>query len=167
MSKLYEDLRIGLLGAAAGLFSSSVSLLIDRIDTYYTYSKSFYETDHYCYELRIRALWWILPAFWHMLLSAVAAFLVHRYLRTRISSPFLLWQVVGITAIFAWGLTFFLGFGLACVTAGDLSPLAYQLTSEKLAYLAKYVSAVFACNVVYGSVINAASRQYQEQIEPI
>ena len=167
MSKLREDLGIGLLGAAAGLFSSSVLLLIDRIDIYYTYLTSIYETDQFCYEKGIRALWWILPTFWHILLSAVAAFLVHRYLRSRISSPFLLWQVVGIAAIFAWGLTFFLGFSLACVTRGDLAPLEYEVTSERLVYVAKYVSAVFACNVVYGSVINAASRQYQEQIEPI
>ena len=37
MNKLREDLSIGLLGAAAGLFSSSIILLVARIDTYYAY----------------------------------------------------------------------------------------------------------------------------------
>ena len=76
MSKLREDLSIGLLGAAAGLLSSSVTLLINRIDAYYAYVASI-EEDRFYSERAIRALWWILPTFWHILLSVVAACLVH------------------------------------------------------------------------------------------
>ncbi|HKY42484.1 MAG TPA: hypothetical protein VJM50_05285 [Pyrinomonadaceae bacterium] len=167
MNKLREDLSIGLLGAAAGLFSSSVLLLIDRIDAYYAYLASLGETDQSCYTDFVRELWWIVPTFWHVLLSIVAACLVHRYLKNRLKSPFLLWQVVGITAMLGWVLTVFVGFSLECLMRGNLNSLAYAVTSEKLADLAKYASAVFACNVVYGSVINAASRQYEEQVDLI
>ena len=165
MSKLREDLGIGLLGAAAGLFSSSVMLLIDRIDAHYSYLASLEETtDQVCFVNMIRELWWIPPTFWHVLLSVVAACVVHRYLKNRLKSPFLLWQVVGITAMLGWGLTFFLGFSLECLMTGNLNSLQYVLDSERLASFAKYTSAVFACNVSYGSVINAASRQYAEQV---
>ena len=168
MSKLREDLGIGLLGAAAGLFSSSVILLIDRIDAHYAYLASLEETtDHVCYVNMVRELWWIPPTFWHVLLSVVAACVVHRYLKNHVKSPFLLWQVVGIITMFGWALTFVLGFSLECLMRGNLNSLVYVLDSERLADLAKYTSAVFACNVLYGSVINAASRQYQEQVNSI
>ena len=73
MSKLREDLSIGLLGAAAGLFSSSVMLLIDRIDTYYaSLSPKPITEDQFCGTNFIRELWWIPLAFWHVLLSVSA-----------------------------------------------------------------------------------------------
>ena len=167
MNKLREDLSIGLLGGAAGLFSSSVILLIARIDTYYASLPRVGEEDQFTNGRALRELWWIPPTFWHVLLSIVAACLVHRYLKNRFKSPFLLWQVVGFTTMFGWLLTSFFAFSLECVVRGNLHPLDYAITSEALAEIAKYASAVFACNVVYGSVINAASRQYVEQIEPI
>ena len=168
MSKLREDLSIGLLGAAAGLFSSSIMLLIDRIDAHYAYLASLKEsTGQVCSVNFIRDLWWVLPGFWHVLVSVVAACLVHRYLKNRVKSPFLLWQVVGVTAMLGWGLTFLLGFSLECLMLGRLTPLVHAMNSENLAELAKYVSTAFACNVFYGSVINAASRQYAEQVDPI
>ena len=159
MKKLREDLSIALLGAAAGLFSSTIMLFLYRIDAYYTYLSSPEETG---YLSELRELWWIPPTFWHMVLSVVAACLVHRYLKNQLKSPFILWQVVGFTAILGWVLTIFFAFSLDCLMRGNLDSLEYELTPEKLAALAKTSSASFACNVFYGSVINAASRQYSE-----
>jgi hypothetical protein len=161
MRKLIEDARIGLLGAAAGLFSSSVLLLIDRIDRYYAYLSSI-DAD---YNKGLRELWWLPVSFWHVLLSVVASFLVHRYLTNRVRSPFLLWQVVGITTLLGWGLSIFLLVSLQCVMSGDLDPFEHLVLSTDVAAIAKYVSVAFACNVFYGSVINASSRQYAEQFE--
>ena len=165
MNKLREDLNIGLLGAAAGLFSSSVLLLIYRIDAYYAYLSSIEDIDQFCFDRGMRELWWIPTSFWHILLSVVAAFLVHRYLKNHFKSPFLLWQIVGATAMLGWGLTVLVALSLECVMRGNLDSLDYAVTSEKLADLAKYASAAFACNVFYGSVINAASRQYAEHFD--
>ena len=164
MSKLREDLRIGLLGATAALFSSGVLLLIDRIDMYYAYLSSIAsETDYYSYNRGFRELWWLPLSVWHVLLSVVASFVVHRYLTNRLRSPFLLWQVVGFTTLSGWALSAFLVVSLKCVIDGNLNSLEDLVNAAKLASLAKYVSAVFACNVLYGSVINASSRQYAEQ----
>ena len=83
MNKLSEDLRIGILGAAAGLFSSSITLLIARIDTYYDYLSKIQERTYYAYE-RVERLEWIPVSVWHIILSVVASLLVHRYLTTHL-----------------------------------------------------------------------------------
>ena len=164
MSKLSEDLRIGTLGAAAGLFSSSITLLIARIDTYYAWIR---ESDYGAYG-RVDDLWWVPASTWHIILSVVASLLIHRYLANRLRSPFLLWQVVGFTSLFGWGLTAFLALSLNCVVHGNLDAvwsLEYFVTSGEALLVAKYVATVFACNVLYGSVISASSRQYIEQFD--
>jgi hypothetical protein len=166
VSKLREDLRVGILGAAAGLFSISVALLIGRIDAYYAYLSWLREANHYAYyEKGVEGLWWMPVFVWHTLLSVMASLLVHRYLITRVRSPFLLWQVIGLASLLGWGLTFVLTLGMECVAHGNLSSLEYPLRHFALDNIAKYVSAVFACNVLYGSVIKASSQQYTEQFD--
>lgn len=166
MSKLREDLRVGILGAAAGLFSISVALLIARIDAWYEYLAWLEETNYYVpYEKGVEGLWWLPVFVWHMLLSVVASLLVHRYLIARGRSPFLLWQVIGLTSLFGWGLTFVLVIGMEYVATGNLSALQYTLRPFELDNVAKYVAAVFACNVLYGSVMKASSQQYTEQFD--
>lgn len=167
MRKLIEDLRIGLLGAAAGLFSSSVLLLIDRIDSYYASLAPVENADQFCGNDGFRELWWIPLSFWHVVLSVVASLVVHRYLTKRIRSPFLLWQTVAITILVGWGLTVVFAVSMECVMRASLGPLEHlvSLAARDGAKLAKYLSIVFACNVFYGSVINASSRQYAEQFE--
>lgn len=160
MQELKSDFRIGILGAAAGLFTSGVILLIARIDSYYHYL-SWIQTDPY-YE-RVENLWWIPFAFWHIVLSVSAAVLVHRYLMGRVRSPFLLWQIVGMAALLGWGLTFALGLALDCIMRGDVN-LEFTMRVLKLDVIEKYVSAAFACNVFYGSVMNASCRQYFDQL---
>jgi hypothetical protein len=162
VSKLIEDVRIATLGAAAALLACSVTLLIDRVDTYYV---SLHE-NYFPYERGVLTLWWLPATLWHIILSVVASLVVHRYLATRVKSPFVLWQVVGITSLFGWFLTLVLIVSLECVGRGDLTPLSYLLNSGKLALTAKYFSTIFACNVFYGSVMNASSRQYALQLDP-
>ena len=164
MRKLIEDLRIGLLGAAAGLFSSSVLLLIDRIDSYYASLAAYENEDQFCGTSGLHELFWLPLTFSHMVMSVVASFLVHRYLSNSIRSPFLLWQTVGITTLLGWGLTGITVVVLQCLVRGNLYPLEHLVTSVDWT-LAKYVSVVFACNVFYGSVIDASTRQYTQQLE--
>ena len=165
MSKLSEDVRIGILGAAAGLFSSSVSLLIARIDSYYAYL-SWLEGTHYApYDRAVEDLWWVPICFWHILLSVVASLMVHRYLAIRPKSPFLLWQFIGITSLFGWVLTISLVIGLEYVMLPELRTLERIVSAFDSGVIAKYVSTVFACNVLYGSVINASYRQCTYQLE--
>ena len=161
MSKLREDLGIGLLGVAAGLLSSSVILLIARIDTYHAWLR---DSSYNEYQ-RIDALWCVPASVWHIILSVVASLLVDRYLATRLRSPFLLWQVVGITTLFGWALSFVLVVSLRCVVDGHLNSLEYLVDSDDVLLIAKYVATVFACNVFYGSVMSASSRQYVEQFD--
>lgn len=158
MRKLSEDFRIGILGATAGLFSSSVTLLVERIDTAYLSRE---QTEYY---QRIEELWWIPFSFWHIVLSVVASFLVHSYLKSRLRSPFLLWQTIGITSLSGWGLTFFVAVSLSCLMRGSLDPLERLVLSTDLELIGKYVSTVFACNVLFGSVVNASSRQYVDSV---
>lgn len=166
MSKLREDLRVGILGTAAGLFSISVALLIARIDAWYSYLSWISGASYYTtYERGAEGLWWLPASVWHMILSIVASLMVHRYLVNRVRSPFLLWQVIGLTSLLGWGLTFVLTLGMECVANGDLSSLQYSLRPFDLGNIGKYISAVFACNVFYGSMIEASSRQYTEQFD--
>ena len=161
MSKLREDIGIGTLGVAAGLLSSSVTLLIARIDTYYTWLR---DSSYREYQ-RVDDLWWVPASVWHIILSVVASLLIHRYLATRLRSPFLLWQVVGITSLLGWALSFVLVVGLRCVVTGNLSSSQFVFDSDDVLLIAKYVATVFACNVFYGSVISASSRQYVEKFD--
>ena len=164
MNKLREDLRIGILGAAAGLFSTGIVLLIARIDAYYAYLSRIQEDGYINYE-RVDGLLWIPISVWHIILLVVASLLVHRYLTTRLRSPFLLWQVVGITSLFGWVLTAFLIVSMSCVMEGDLSSLEHLLKSDDALLIAKYAATASTCNVFYASVISASSRQYVAQLE--
>jgi hypothetical protein len=160
-----EDLRAGTLGAAAGVFSVGVTLLIARIDSYYAYLSWLETTSDSQYYDRAEALWWIPFGVWHVVLAIVASLLVHRYLTARVRSRFLLWQVIGAAALLGWGLTFFAGLSIDCVMLKDLDPFARALNSLQVGNTAKYLSAAFACNVFYGSVIAASSRHYIERFD--
>ena len=165
MSKLREDLTIGILGAAAGLFSISVTLLIARIDAYYAYLARIEDESYRCYE-RVEALSWIPFSVWHIILSVVTALVVHRYLATRFRSPFLLWQVIGISSLFGWALTALLVVSMSCVIEGDLHSLErlieHLMKTDDAMFVAKYAATISTCNVLFGSIISASSRHYAE-----
>jgi len=161
MRKLKEDLRVGILGAAAGLFSICIPLMIARIDAYYTYL-SWLNESHYpdTYFRPVEDLSWIPFAAWHLILSVAAALLAHRHLSTRVRSPFLLWQVIGIASLLGWGVTVFLVIGMGCLMRGDLYPVEHLFNSDATVFMTKYVSAGFASNVLYSSIMKSSSRQY-------
>ena len=168
MNKLREDVRAGVLGAAGGLFAISVSLLIARIDSYYAYLSWLHETDYrQSWGRGVEDLWWVPLAIWHLILSVTASLLVHRHLKTRLRSPFLLWQVIGTASLLGWGLSVVLAVSMECLMNGNLSYLQLTLISDGTAEIAKYVSAAFACNVLYGSVMKASSTQYTAQFNEL
>jgi len=160
MSKLRAEIRVAMLGAAAGLFSISVFLLIARIDAYYTYLEEMTYSEFTYYSRGVETLWWIPVAFWHVLLSIVSSLMAHRYLSTHRRSPFLLWQVIGLIVLSGWALTFSIAMGLESLMDGNTDSLEYLLSRVEFGFIAKYVSVVFACNVMYGSAIQASTREY-------
>jgi len=160
MSKLSEDLKVGMLGAAGGLFSVSVFLLVARVDAYYAYLSWLKETNYATDHRGVEDLWWIPFAFWNVVLSVVASFMAHRYLATRQKSPFLLWQTVGITVLLGWALTFGIVVGMDCLMQGDVYPLQRATRFIVFANLAKYLSVVLMSNVLFGSAMLASSRPY-------
>lgn len=169
MNKLREDVRVGVLGAAAGLFSISVALMLARVDAYYSYlswlnSTSYRETY---YGGGVENLWWIPVGIWHLILSITASLLVHRHLTTRLRSPFLLWQVIGISSLVGWVVTFLLMFSIDCLMTGRLNPVQPIIIADDAVIIAKFLSAGFACNVVFASVMKASARQYSAQFDEL
>jgi len=168
VNKLKEDVRVGILGAAAGLFSISISLMIARIDAFHAYLSRLDEIAIYVpYDRGVENLWWVPIAVWHLILSITAALLAHRHLTTRLSSPFLLWQVIGIASLLGWGLTVLLAVGMECLMSGNLYAVAHAINPREAASIAKYVSVAFASNVFYASVMKACFRQYTARFDEL
>jgi hypothetical protein len=159
MSELRKDLRIGLLGAAVGVFSVSMFLLVARIDSYYEYLAWIEQSSYEDYPRRVEDLWWIPVLLGQASLSVLAALAANHYLGGRLKSSFLLWQIIGVGSLLAWGLMFFVVFTVAGIMNGEM-PSIGDIKPSDFGYIAKYVSAVFACHVCYGSLINASAREY-------
>jgi len=164
VNKLKEDLRVGILGAAAGLFTISIVLLVARIDAYYAYMSWLQQANYQdSYYRPVENLWWVPVAIWHLILSLAASLLAHRHLTSRLRSPFLLWQVIGTASLLGWGLTALLLVGMDCLMSGNMYAPRHTFTSGDIAEITKFISLGFACNVIYGSVMKASSRQYTAQ----
>lgn len=118
---------------------------------------------------KVEDLSWIPVAFWQILLSVVASLLVHRYVRNAQDSPFLTWQAIGIVSLVGWVLTFSVAIGLGFLMNGEVVSWERLVGPdlETLTLIAKYVSAVFAANVFYGSLIQSSSRLYAQQEPPL
>src|SRR5262245_58812116 len=151
MSKLKTDFRMALAGMCSGLFAVSVFLLAERIDTYYSYL-SWLEETHYrlTYDRGVEGHWRAPIALCHVVLSIVAALLIHRHLAPDRVSSFLRWQVIGLMVFVGWGLTFLIGTGMDCLIRGNLS-LGYTWIYVRLITVAQFIAAVFASNVLFGS----------------
>jgi hypothetical protein len=98
-------------------------------------------------------------------LSLVSSLIGHRYLTLRRKSPFLLWQLIGAFSLLGWVLTFSVFLVLESLTFGNTNSVTHLLRAINLASIAQYVAAVFACHVMYGSAIQASSREYLCEIE--
>lgn len=150
MKKLRRDLTVAMAGACAGLFSTSVFLLADRVQAHYDYLSSIDTTSYHVHDLS-----WVPLVVWHMVLSIVASLAVHRYATSR-SSTFLRWQAIGVVALVGWGLTAFIAIGVNCLMYGSIGPIERLFTLSDLAPVAQFVAAVFASNVLFGTAIQAA-----------
>jgi hypothetical protein len=84
-----------------------------------------------------------------------------------VRSPFLLWQVIGIASLLGWGVTVFLAIGMGCLMRGDLYPVEHLFNSDVTVNITKYVSAAFASNVLYSSIVKSSSRQYNAQFDEL
>jgi hypothetical protein len=159
LNKLSSDFRIATIGAVGGLFTFSMFLLIDRVDSYYDYLSRVEEACYGSYPY-VMDLWWIPSAFWHALLYAVASLAAHRYLAGRRMSPFLLWQVIGALGLSGWLLTLFTAIGLECLRAGNMNALETGAELFLTWFTVKFGAAVFAGNVAYGSLIQSVAAHY-------
>ena len=159
MNKLLNDFRTAMLGVAGGIFTFSIFLLIDRIDSYYIYLSRVSGEGYESYRV-VEELWWIPVAFWHVLLFIVASFVAHRYSANRYWSPFLLWQTVGVITLLGWLLTLSIATGLECLMIGSMYPLETAANMFLTWFTVKFAAAVFACNVIYSSLIHSAASQY-------
>ena len=159
MNKLTSDFRIATIGAVGGLFTFSMFLLIDRVDSYYDFLS---RAEEGCYgaSFNVMDLWWIPSAFWHALLFAVASLAAHRYLAARRMSHFSLWQLVGALGLSGWLVTIFAAAGLECLRLGSLYSLRTAVELLFTSSTVKFVAAVFAGNVAYGSLIQSIASQY-------
>ena len=160
MTNLRDDLRAAFLGATGGLFSFSVFLLVARVDDYYAFLSCLDQNDYADFCRNVENLNWMPICFWHLVLSVVASLMVHRYLPALRNTPFLLWQTVGITTLFGWVFSFCIVVGLDCLMSGHIGPVERALTSAKYGDLAKYISVGLACNVLFGSAMQASSTRY-------
>ena len=161
MNKLRDDFRTGMLGAFGGLFTFSVFLLVDRVVVYYDYMARMMETSEY-YGGHVEELRWMPFSVWHVLLFVLSSFLAHRYFARRVASPFLLWQLIGLAALCAWGLTISTLLVTDELMHPGISSLERLISITDMVYVARFAATVAAGNVVYASFIQSAARQYAE-----
>jgi hypothetical protein len=159
MNKLQRDLRVALGGACCGLFSSSLFLLAARIDRYYAYVRWNRANDYIGGYYGVDNLWWVPVVAWHVVLTIVASFLMHRYLASDRVSSFLRWQAIGLAALSGWAFTIIIGFGLECLARGNTISIEHLSNSFNYVVIGQFVATVFAANVLYGSAIQAASSE--------
>ena len=159
MNKLRADFRTGMLGAFGGLFSFAVFLLVDRVVVYYDYMARMMETSEY-YGVHVEDLRWMPFSVWHVLLFVLSSFVVHRYFARRVASPFLLWQLIGLAALCAWGLTLATVLVIEELMHPGISTLEMLTSVADISHVARFVTTAAACNAVYASFIQSAARQY-------
>ena len=159
MNKLRADFRTGMLGAFCGLFSFAVFLLVDRVVVYHDYMARMMETSEY-YGGHVEDLRWMPFSVWHVLLFVLSSFVVHRYFARRVASPFLLWQLIGLAALCAWGLSFSTVLVIDELMHPSISSLERLVSLTDVSFVARFVTTAAACNAVYASFIQSAARQY-------
>lgn len=101
---------------------------------------------------------------WNIILYLVRGLLLHRLLSRRIGSVFLLWQIIGAAVVVAWGLTVL----LAVILDGYANKGAFPTEKilEGFIYTRyqiqgfKFIAVMAASNVIYGTVLHVASRNY-------
>ena len=162
MNKLRADFGTGMLGAFGGLFSFAVFLLVDRVVVYWDYMARVMAEEGYV-EGYVEDLWWMPFSLWHVLVFVLASFLAHRYFAHRVNSTFLLWQLIGLAAFCAWGLTFSTAIAMDELMRPGSHSFERLSNLTNILYIGKFIATVAASNVVYASFIQSAARQYAQE----
>lgn len=165
--------RVSLISALGGLCTSATYLLGYRFDEYLA------DQNHKAQLARealnpsglivcdfdlTNPLWWLNATVWNIILFLILGLLLHRLLARRINSAFLLWQIIGASVILAWGLIVLLG----VIQDGYLNKGAFPMERilEGFTYTGyrvqgfKFIAVMAAGNVIYGTVLQVASRLY-------
>jgi len=153
--------RSFLLGAINGLFSCAILAIIERITIHYAelQEQIDMQSGPVGYILQRQPFWNVTNCLWHVILFIAASLLLHRYLSSRIKSVLLLWVCVGAAVITGWALTF-----LTVTILMEVSPLEKILksmiysSSQRSAF--KFVAIVMSINVIYGTVVQMATKHY-------
>lgn len=166
--------RVSLLSILGGFCSSAIYLFAHRADEYFETLRHQEELAREafnpsgviaCYFESIHPLWWVNASVWNIILFLLFGLLGHRLLGRRVRSVFLLWQIIGATVIVAGGLTVLVG----VVEDGYLNQgaLPWEKILEGFIYTRhqiegfKFVAVMVASNVIYGTILHVASRQYE------
>lgn len=155
--------RTCLLGAVAGLFSSSFCLLLFRIDEHYS------EVQRSEEQVRAMAkgligcpgvvrgpFCWVEASALHIALCIIATLLAHRLLSKRIRSVFILWQYIGLMVVAGWGLLL----GVDAAIQSVFNGVPFHLISPFSPAGLKFTVVFLAANVIYGSAIQIAAKRY-------
>ena len=165
--------RVAGLSALGGFCSSAFYLFAYRIDEYL--EKLQYEKELAQEVLNpsgiivsrfdmLNPLWWLNVSIWNIILFLICGLLAHRLLSRRIESVFLLWQIIGAAVILAWGLTVL----IVLIQDGYVNQGSFPVERvlERFVFASyqlrafKFVSVMVAGNVIYGTLLRLASRQY-------
>jgi hypothetical protein len=163
MDKAISYWRACLLGAVAGLFSSTICLFLLLIDEdsakvgrtveQRLIAKSFSE----CPGLARSPIWPMKVSIAHIAFYVVASLLVHSFLSERTRSVFMLWQYIGLVVIGAWALFTM----LAALVRVISDAVPFHLISPFSPAGIKFTFVALAANVIYGTAIQVAARHYE------
>ncbi len=104
--------------------------------------------------------WWLPFSIWHTILFVVAGFIARRYWSGPERSPFVFGQILGGIVLLGWILT------LALITGLDYlaHPSGYTLDQALARLLSwsgfRYLTSIFAGNVIYASLMQCAARHF-------
>jgi len=104
--------------------------------------------------------WWLPFSIWHTILFVVAGFIARRYWSRPESSPFVFGQILGGIVLLGWILTLALISGLDYL-AHPSGFILERVLTQLLSWSGfRYLTAIFAGNVFYASVMQGAARHF-------
>jgi len=177
MNKFSNTSRLLLLSATNGLFSSSVLIVLDRVHSFYTeqrfqdemrdVERIYRETGTHIQLINWQPVpfWWVKASGINLLMFVIAGFIVHRFLAKHLKSVFLLWQVVGVTVIFEWALTFITVEGIHSLVTQRPFQWISQSPAPVREVVFGFIVSTIAINIVYGVVIQVSAKYYSTEKE--
>jgi hypothetical protein len=108
-------------------------------------------------------LWWVKVAGLNLLMFVIAGFIVHRFLAKHLKSVFLLWQVVGVTVILEWALTFITVEGIDSLVTQRPFHWISQSPAPIREIVIGFIVFTMAINIFYGVVIQVSAKYYSTE----